>query len=223
MAELQRNALAQVSQAINQSRSNVVYAVTIDLIHLYWNIGRIIKTDIMRSDSAEYGAGLIDGLSAELIREYGRGYSSRNLANMVKFYEVCPGENILLAVSAKLAWTHLKGKTIKKFAEKNFIEGAQVETDACRSYRKTLEKKFLHEWQIFDADAEMLNWLHIVISNVKAALQGTYHGLDGKYLQRCFDEISYRFNRRHMERDIFDHLLSATTLAASLTLAELKG
>jgi len=46
---------------------------------------------------------------------------------------------------------------------------------------------------------------------------------DGKYLQRYFDEISYRFNRRHKERDIFDHLLSATTLAAPLTLAELKG
>ena len=118
---------------------------------------------------------------------------------------------------------NLKGKTIKKFAEKNFVEGAQVETDACRSYRKALEEKFLHEWQIFDADAEMLNWLHTVISNVKAALLGTYHGLDGKYLQRYFDEISYRFNRRHMVRDIFDHLLSAATLAGPVTLAELKG
>jgi len=63
----------------------VVYAVNTELIYLYWNIGRIIKTDIMQSDRAEYGAKLIDGLSAELVREYGRGYSPRNLANMVKF------------------------------------------------------------------------------------------------------------------------------------------
>jgi len=118
---------------------------------------------------------------------------------------------------------NLKGKTIKKFAEKNFIEGAQVETDACRSYRKALEENFLHEWQVFDANAEMLNWLHTVISNVKAVLQGTFHGLDGKYLQCYFDEIAYRFNRRHMECDIFDHLLSAATLAGPVTLAELKG
>lgn len=118
---------------------------------------------------------------------------------------------------------NLKGKTIKKFAEKNFIEGALVETDACRSYRKALEEKFLHEWQIFDADAEMLGWLHTIISNVKSALQGTYHGLDAKYLQRYFDEIAYRFNRRFLERDIFDRLLSASTLAKPITLAELKG
>ena len=108
MGQLQSNVFAQISQAISQSRSNVAYTVNTELIHLYWNIGRIIKTDIMQSDRAEYGAKLIDGLSAELVREYGRGYSPRNLANMVKFYEVCPDENILHAVSAKLTWTHLR-------------------------------------------------------------------------------------------------------------------
>jgi len=105
MGQLQSNVFAQISQAISQSRSNVVYAVNTKLIHLYWNIGRIIKTDIIQSDRAEYGTKLIDGLSTELVREYGRGYSPRNLANMVKFFEVCPNENILYAVSAKLTWT----------------------------------------------------------------------------------------------------------------------
>ena len=108
MGQLQSNVFAQVSQAISQSRGSVAYAVNTELIHLYWNIGRIIKTDIMQSDRAEYGARLIDSLSAELEQEYGRGYSPRNLANMVKFYEICPDENILHAVSAKLTWTHLR-------------------------------------------------------------------------------------------------------------------
>jgi len=108
MGQLQNNVFAQISQAISQSRSNVAYAVNTELIHLYWNIGKIIKTDIIQSDRAEYGVKLIDGLSAELVREYGRGYSPRNLANMVKFFEVCPDENILHAVSAKLTWTHLR-------------------------------------------------------------------------------------------------------------------
>ena len=102
MRQLQNNVFAQISLAISQSRSNVVYAVNTELIHLYWNIGRIIKTDIMQSDRSEYGAKLIDGLSAELVREYGRGYSPRNLANMIKFFEVCPNENILHTESAKL-------------------------------------------------------------------------------------------------------------------------
>ncbi|MCL2124158.1 MAG: transposase, partial [Desulfovibrionaceae bacterium] len=33
-------------------------------------------------------------------------------------------------------------------------------------------------------------------SNAKAYIQGTYHGIDEKYLQRYLDEFNYRFNRR---------------------------
>lgn len=40
--------------------------------------------------------------------EYGRGYSVRNLFNMIKFYEVFKDEQILHSVSAKLTWTHIK-------------------------------------------------------------------------------------------------------------------
>lgn len=117
----------------------------------------------------------------------------------------------------------LKGKTIKKFVDGHFEAGAKIETDAWRSYRKTLEEKLLHEWQVFDADADMLQWLHIAISNAKAFIQGAYHGLDQKHLQRYLNEFDYRFNRRNMQRDIFDHLLAATVNVDHLSLAELKG
>ena len=117
----------------------------------------------------------------------------------------------------------LKGNTIKKFAQKNFDAGAKVETDACRSYRKPLEEKFMHEWQIFDADKEMLKWLHIAIGNAKAFIQGTYHGLKKKHLQRYLNEFDYRYNRRNMQGDIFDRLLRATLATGHLSLADLKG
>lgn len=71
-------------------------------------------------------------------------------------------------------------------------------TDAFRSYRKPLKEKFLHAWQVFDTGAEMIEWLHISIGNVKAFIQGTHHGLDKKHLQRYFNAFGYRFNRRHM-------------------------
>jgi len=120
-----------------------------------------------------------------------------------------------------LAVPDLKGKTIKKFAQEKFDAGAKVETDACRSYRKPLEEKFLHEWQVFDADAEMLEWLHIAIGNAKAFIQGTYHGLDKKHLQRYFNEFDYRYNRRRLQGDIFDRLLAATVTTNHLSYAQL--
>lgn len=122
-----------------------------------------------------------------------------------------------------LVVSDLKGKTIKKFAQENFDVGAKVKTDACRSYRKALEEKFLHDWQVFDADAEMLEWVHIAISNAKAFIQGTFHGIGSKHLQRYLNEFDYRFNRRNMQHDIFDHLLAATVNVGHLSLAELKG
>jgi hypothetical protein len=122
-----------------------------------------------------------------------------------------------------LAVPNLKGKTIKKFAEKNFLAGATIETDALSSYRVALKDKWLHEYQVFDADKEMLVWLHTILSNVKALIAGTFHGLDEKHMQRYFDEICYRFNRRFIQPLLFDHLLFAVSSTPPLGLKRLVG
>jgi hypothetical protein len=41
-------------------------------------------------------------------------------------------------------------------------------------------------------------WTRVVISNTKAFVEGTFHGLDGIHLRRYPDEFCYRFNRRWM-------------------------
>jgi hypothetical protein len=60
--------------------------------NLYWNIGKIIKEGMMKSDRAEYGKQIVQYLSVRLIQEYGRGYSLQNLWYMEK-YEIMAGEN----------------------------------------------------------------------------------------------------------------------------------
>jgi transposase-like protein len=102
-------------------------------------------------------------------------------------------------------------------------EGSTIETDALRSYRKALGEKYNHNWEIFDSEKEMLLWLHTILSNVKADILGTFHGVSKKYLQRYLDEISYRFNRRFMQPVLFDHLLSAVLGAPPLGLVGLTG
>jgi len=118
---------------------------------------------------------------------------------------------------------NLKGKTIGKFAAENIALGALIESDAFHSYRKPLEEKWLHQWEVFDADKEMLVWLHTIISNAKSFIQGTYHGIDEKHMQRYFDEYSYRFNRRFMQTSLFDRLLVAVTDTPPLGLVALTG
>ena len=70
----------------------------------YWQIGRLIVEDKQKgNEKATYGEGLIKELSHRLSEEYGKGFSKRNLHNMVKFYNTFP---IVQTVSAQLSWSH---------------------------------------------------------------------------------------------------------------------
>jgi hypothetical protein len=55
---------------------------------LYWQIGRQIKTEILHNNRAGYGEQIVQSLSAQLIIEYGKGFSKRNLFNMIQFAEI---------------------------------------------------------------------------------------------------------------------------------------
>jgi hypothetical protein len=89
-----------------ESKRNVVMAVNSEMVVLYWNIGKIIKTEILQSEKAEYGKSIISDLSKSLTKEYGKGYSQRNLFNMVRFFETFYNQQILQTLSAKLSWSH---------------------------------------------------------------------------------------------------------------------
>jgi transposase-like protein len=115
----------------------------------------------------------------------------------------------------------LKGTTIGKFANERIKMGSEVHTDAYQAYRKPLSAKYWHKYAVFDADTNMLKWLHTVIGNSKSFVLGTFHGLGKKHLQRYLDEYCYRFNRRHKKDEIFDRLLFAVTQSTSLRFSDL--
>jgi hypothetical protein len=44
-----------------------------------------------------------------------------------------------------------------------------------------LTEKHLHEYEVFDADADMLKWLHTITGNAKVIVLGTFQGLGRKH------------------------------------------
>ncbi len=100
--------LADVRALIIEARESVAQTVNASLTTLYWQIGCRIRRDILREKRAEYGQKILHALSARLTAEFGRGYSERNLANMIRFAEVFPDANILQSLTAKLGWTHFQ-------------------------------------------------------------------------------------------------------------------
>ena len=69
----------------------------------------------------------------------------------------------------------------------------------------------------------VLHWLHTIISNAKALIGGTFHGLGSVHLQRYLDEFCYRFNRRRFGPRIFPRLVEACVRSGKITCYELTG
>jgi len=98
----------EISKIIEQARHRTEIAVNSELVTLYWNIGKIIQTQILYNEKPEYGKSIMQNLSDELVTEYGRGYSVQNLWNMVKFFEVFPDTQILYTLCRELSWSHIR-------------------------------------------------------------------------------------------------------------------
>lgn len=110
---------------------------------------------------------------------------------------------------------NFKAKTIAAFASENIQKNATIVTDGFKSYKaQMLKKDYFHEFENFDKlhDQSPLKWLHIIISNAKAFIGGTFHGLRRQELQSYLDEFCYRFNRRHIPHLVFDKLIHSTLI-----------
>ncbi len=100
--------LQEIKALIEESRNCVAIAVNQELTLLYWRVGKCLQEDFVQHRRAEYGQQILPALSAKLTREFGRGWSERNLAYMLRFAEVYPDIEILHTLCANLSWSHFK-------------------------------------------------------------------------------------------------------------------
>ena len=116
-----------------------------------------------------------------------------------------------------------KASTLLAFSKGNITKGSTIHSDAFRSYN-ALSGDYCCDIQKYDPKSSdgRLKWLHVMISNIMANIDGAFHSLEGTYLQRYLDEFCYRFNRRHSRKPLFDHLLACSVWAPYKTVAELS-
>ena len=117
----------------------------------------------------------------------------------------------------------MKGETLVDFANRTIEHGSVINSDAYKSYKALAKKDYQHNPQEFNHvdNPDHLKWPHIVISNVKTFIGGTYHGLDSKHLQSYLNEFCYRFNRRKFQSQLFNRLLSCCSTVHTITYSEL--
>jgi predicted nuclease of restriction endonuclease-like (RecB) superfamily len=107
-----------IKELVINSRNKVYQTVNTEMLNLYWNIGKAIMQIQHGDERASYGDAVLDKLSQKLTNEFGKGFSSRNLRTMRKFYLMYP---IWKTVSAKLSWSHyLELIKIEEEPKRNF-------------------------------------------------------------------------------------------------------
>ena len=110
----------------------------------------------------------------------------------------------------------VKANTVVTKIQENVKEESTIKTDGYRSYNSLSSKGFNHQTVDY-----IMKWVHIVISNAKTFVLGTYHGACKEHLQMYLDEFSYRFNRRFWEGQLFNRLLGACVNCETITYKDL--
>ena len=101
--------IADIKTIIADGRDSTYRAANAAMIMTYWGIGkRIVEQEQNGEHRAEYGKHLISMLSDELVKEYGKGFSEKNLRYFRKFYIMFPDCEIWNACVPNLNWTHFR-------------------------------------------------------------------------------------------------------------------
>lgn len=104
-----RDILAKkIIELIEKSKKTVFIKINSEQLFLYWNIGCLIKSEILKNKRADYGEQTIINLSIILSKKYGNGWSTRLLWNCVRSADTFPKKQIVNALRSQLSWTHIR-------------------------------------------------------------------------------------------------------------------
>ena len=132
--------IKEVRALIETARESVARTVNSAQVLLYWDIGRLIYAEILKGKRAAYGEEIVSTLSAQLEKEYGRGFSSRNVFSMVKFATLFQEREIVQTLSALLSWSHfvLMITQDNDLKRKFYSEMCRIERWSVRTLRKKI-------------------------------------------------------------------------------------
>lgn len=99
-------AYRQIAEILETARATAYRAVNQAMVQAYWQIGRIIVEEEQKGRKrAGYGEALIAELARRLTKDFGRGFTERNLWYIKRFYLTFPNVN---ALRSELSWTHYR-------------------------------------------------------------------------------------------------------------------
>jgi predicted nuclease of restriction endonuclease-like (RecB) superfamily len=133
--------LADIRVLIAEARRQTTVAVNMGLTLLYWRIGQRIHREVLGSERAAYGEQIVVTVSRQLVADYGRGYSEKNLRRMVQFAELFPEQEIVATLSRQLSWSQFSAllPLSQPFQREFYAEMARIEGWSVRTLRARID------------------------------------------------------------------------------------
>lgn len=101
------NFIREIKQIVTIARQKAYTAINSTMVEAYWQMGkRIVEEEQQGKERADYGAQLLKELSAELTKEFGKGFSTGSLYYYRQFYNTFP--DIFATPWRILTWSHYK-------------------------------------------------------------------------------------------------------------------
>lgn len=132
---------------------------------VYWQIGNTINTHVIKNERAEYAKNIVQTLSTQLEREYGRSFALRSLQRMVQFADIFPDYKIVSPLVTQLSWTHFVTLLSIKDKEKRLYYASKSAEEKWSKRqlqkqieRKSFERKEIAKTQLVVADEVQLNF-----------------------------------------------------------------
>ena len=160
--EIKKDIYQEIHDLLHNARQNIVLNINSTMTKTYFLIGkRIVEEEQNGNKRAEYGKNLIKILSEKLTKEFGKGFSQRNLEQMRTFY-VRYSIPQTLSAEFKLSWSHyLILMRIEDIGTRNFYEIEAIQNNWSLRELKRQVNSALYERLVLSKDKEKVKELAV--------------------------------------------------------------
>ncbi|WP_182995362.1 PDDEXK nuclease domain-containing protein [Pelobium manganitolerans] len=200
MGTINNTLLHSVSLLIEESRKVLVRNVNTTMVFTYFHVGRmIVEEEQQGSQRAAYAESIISELSTHLTREYGKGFSKRNLEYFRQFYLLYRSKiaQSLIAQSKQSAEPSSIAQSLSAFSEvfrlswTHYIHLMKIEDSEERKFYEI--EAISNNWSVRELQRQFSSSLfeRLVLSKNKASIKDL--SSVGNVLEKPFDALKTPF------------------------------
>lgn len=176
-----------------------------------WTMRRKITRAMQRKEGELMLAGVVE-MDEAYVGGASKGIRGRGATGKTPVAVMCEQNESGGCDLVHIQVTHdISGLSLGDAATSYITPGSVLATDGLPSYQPLGKRGYDHQPLVTTGaqnPAELLPWVHIVVSNLKRWILDAFHGVSAKHLQSYLDEFCYRFNRRSERTDLFRRVLN---------------